>query len=262
MNTRHILTPVRLGALALCFTASVAHAWHVSGKVWCDADGDQKFSTGDVPVENISVLVANASGSLSITASTKPDGTFFIELPHTADSYSAYIKPASLPDGTSVILPAGGIHTFALKEGADVDRFEQANFLIKCPPQPSPAPGTTGTRTPGYWKNHAEAWPVQSITIGGVTYSKEEALDLLNAKEGNDRTLTMFSHLIATKLNLLAGASATCIQDTVDAADAWLTEFEPESGVHPSSAAWKTAEKWKDMLDSYNNGKLCAPKAD
>jgi hypothetical protein len=253
-----------MGALALCFTASVAHAWHVSGKVWCDADGDQKFSAGDVPVKDISVLTANANGSLSVTATTNAEGMFSVELPHTADTYSTYIKPASLPDGTNVILPASGIHTFALKEGAGVDSFESANFLIKCAPDPTPAPSpdTVGTRTPGYWKNHEDAWPVQSITIGGVTYSKEEALELLNDKGGNDRTLTMFSHLVATKLNLLAGTSATCIQDTVDAADAWLTEFELESDVHPNSAAWKTAEKWKDMLDSYNNGKLCAPKAD
>jgi hypothetical protein len=85
---------------------------------------------------------------------------------------------------------------------------------------------------------------------------------MLNAKGGSDRSTTMFSHLLATRLNLLSGTEAACIEDTVDAADAWLAEFPPESDVKANSAAWKTAEKWKDMLDAYNNGQLCAPKGD
>jgi len=27
--------------------------------------------------------------------------------------------------------------------------------------------------TPGYWRNHPEMWPVEYITIGGITYSKQ-----------------------------------------------------------------------------------------
>src|SRR6185503_2976132 len=33
-----------------------------------------------------------------------------------------------------------------------------------------------GTGTPGYWKNHAEAWPVSGITIGPNTYTKAQAI--------------------------------------------------------------------------------------
>ena len=265
MNTRNIITPFRVGALALCLTASVAEAWHVSGKVLCDEDDNKQIGNADHPVQNVTVVVANASGSLTINAATKADGSFFIELPHTPDSYTAYLRTTSLPEGASVILPANGTHAFSLKEGVEFDRFEHANFLLHCPDdEPSPGPGDdeVGTRTPGYWKNHPEAWPVETITIGGEEYTKAEALALLNAKGGNDRSLTMFSHLLATKLNLLAGTEGDCIEDTVDAADAWLEQFPPDSDVNPNSAAWKTAEKWKNMLDSYNNGALCAPKGD
>ena len=52
-----------------------------------------------------------------------------------------------------------------------------------------------GTGTPGYWKNHAEAWPVTGITVGGVTYTKAEAIALLG-KVGKDKTTTMFSSLV------------------------------------------------------------------
>jgi hypothetical protein len=33
-----------------------------------------------------------------------------------------------------------------------------------------------GTGTPGYWKNHPDAWPVSSITVGGVAYTKAQAI--------------------------------------------------------------------------------------
>ena len=44
-----------------------------------------------------------------------------------------------------------------------------------------------GTGTPGYWKNHPEAWPVADITVGGVTYTKAEAIAWLEeGRQGQD----------------------------------------------------------------------------
>ncbi|GAF95082.1 unnamed protein product, partial [marine sediment metagenome] len=34
------------------------------------------------------------------------------------------------------------------------------------------------TYTMGYWKNHPDAWPMGSITIGGVSYDKAVAIDI------------------------------------------------------------------------------------
>ena len=59
-----------------------------------------------------------------------------------------------------------------------------------------------GTGTPGYWKNHPEAWPVDEITIGGVTYTKVEAIAIMNTPEKGDKTYTMFSALVAATLNV------------------------------------------------------------
>lgn len=36
-----------------------------------------------------------------------------------------------------------------------------------------------GTGTPGCWINHHEAWPVTQISIGGETYTIEEAIALM-----------------------------------------------------------------------------------
>src|SRR5687767_11271459 len=35
-------------------------------------------------------------------------------------------------------------------------------------------------RTPGYWKNHPESWPVTSLTIGGQAYSQACLLDVMS----------------------------------------------------------------------------------
>ena len=35
------------------------------------------------------------------------------------------------------------------------------------------------SRTLGYWKNHPDAWPVDEITCGGTTFTKEEAIELM-----------------------------------------------------------------------------------
>ena len=122
-----------------------------------------------------------------------------------------------------------------------------------------------GTGTPGYWKNHANAWPVESITIGGVTYTVDEAIAIMkrNGVEG-DKTYNMFEQLVAAKLNVLIGNVSGCIDDTIVDADAWMAAYGPVgSGVEASSDEWQIdGEDLKDMLDDYNNGRLCAEHRD
>lgn len=116
-----------------------------------------------------------------------------------------------------------------------------------------------GTGTPGYWKNHPEAWPVSTITVGGATYTKDQAIALLN-KVGKDRTLTMFSSLVPAMLNVMIGNDSTCVAATIAAAQDWMTTYGPVgSNVHASSYAWKVGEPLHRLMDNYNNGMLCAP---
>ncbi|UWZ79639.1 hypothetical protein L9S41_18450 [Geoalkalibacter halelectricus] len=121
----------------------------------------------------------------------------------------------------------------------------------------------TGTGTPGYWKNHSEAWPVTHISIGGITYSKKDAIDWMNKPVKRDKTLTLFQALVAAKLNVLMGNVSYCIDDIIAAADQWMATYGPVgNGVEASSSAWAMAEPLYMMLDDYNNGLLCAPSRD
>jgi len=118
-----------------------------------------------------------------------------------------------------------------------------------------------GTGTPGYWKNHPEAWPVNSITIGEDTYSKAQAIALMGMPDG-DKSYTLFRAYVAAYLNVLIGNDSSCIASTLTAAYNWLNTYEPGSNVKASSNAWKMGEPLYLRLDAYNNGFLCAPHRD
>ena len=117
-----------------------------------------------------------------------------------------------------------------------------------------------GTGTPGYWKNHPEAWPTEFILqIGGVIYTKEQALAWMDQPDG-DKTITMFRSLVSAKLNVAVGNDSSCIAGTISEADAWMAQYGPVgSKVKARTAAWKAGEPLYQEMDAYNNGDRCAP---
>jgi hypothetical protein len=116
-----------------------------------------------------------------------------------------------------------------------------------------------GTGTIGYWKNHSEDWPVETITVGGVTYTKTQAISLMGNPGKGDKTYDLFKQLVAARLNVIIGNDPTCVAGTITATDAWLAFNPPGSNVKSSSAAWTTGGPLHQALDDYNNGRLCAP---
>ncbi|MEW6330087.1 MAG: hypothetical protein AB1560_01370 [Pseudomonadota bacterium] len=127
------------------------------------------------------------------------------------------------------------------------------------PVDPLPPPGV-GTGTQGYWKNHLSAWPLSSITVGGVTYTAADANNLLSRPPKGDQTWSMFRQLVAAMLNVANGTDPSCIQSTIAAGNAWLATYPLGSGVKASSSAWvDVGEDIHGTLDAYNNGQLCAP---
>lgn len=169
------------------------------------------------------------------------------------------------------LLVSGG-HWPAGKDIGAVLTVENSNF-VDCvqafqggakgsigPIDPPPPPNNVGTGTQGYWKNHLSAWPLSSITVGGVTYTAANANNLLSRPPKGDQTWSMFRQLVAAMLNVAYGTNPTCIQSVIDAGNAWLTTYPLGSGVKASSAAWNdNGEDIHSTLDAYNNGQLCAP---
>ena len=127
-----------------------------------------------------------------------------------------------------------------------------------------------GTGTPGYWKNHPEAWNVETITIGGVTYTKDEAIAIMQMPVKGDKTLTMFPAAVAAALNVIEGCEVphayyyggwnNCLYDAND----WLMNNPVGTGVRANSEAWQHShgEAIYFCLDDYNNGWLGEPSRD
>ena len=115
--------------LSLVLSASVAQAWHVSGRVVCDDNGDGKIDVMDHGVADVMIAVENASGTFTSVVKTGPGGTFQLELPHAADSYLAYMHPPTVPPGATILLPTGGVYAFALTNEQQL--FEQHSKFWK-----------------------------------------------------------------------------------------------------------------------------------
>lgn len=118
-------------------------------------------------------------------------------------------------------------------------------------------------RSMGYWKNHPEAWPVNEIKIGNVTYSKQQALEILTQANARDATRMLAAQLIAAKLNRLSEASpffnyfhkTIDIDDVIENADSFFATHP--LGSDPQGDARQQALQLKDILDAYNNNGEC-----
>jgi hypothetical protein len=119
-----------------------------------------------------------------------------------------------------------------------------------------------GTGTPGFWKNHLCAWPVDELVIGGRVYGKTQAVILMNMPVNRDKTYSLFQQLVAAKLNVAAGNVHGCIDAALAAADNWMSIHHAGSNVRGSSQAWQSISGVHQQLDDYNNGRLCAPSRD
>ena len=120
------------------------------------------------------------------------------------------------------------------------------------------------TLTQGYWKNHAEAWPVSSLTIGGVTYTEAQLLTLFGTSPGGDASLILAHQLIAAMLNVASGAGQTQVGPVIAQAQAWMSANRGSNaslpyGIAAGSPAGQQATSLADQLDAYNNGHLGPP---
>ena len=105
---------------------------------------------------------------------------------------------------------------------------------------------------PGYWKNTPNAWPVNSLVMGGVTYSKAQALDILKKAAGGDATRILAHQLIPAKLSVLAGAVNASISAAIAQADALL--ISNPLGSNPGQPVKNQMLALKNQLEPFNLG--------
>lgn len=117
----------------------------------------------------------------------------------------------------------------------------------------TPTPDKFGcTYTQGYWKNHPESWPVDTLILGMVTYNQGDLLAIFNTPPKGDASVILAHQIIAAKLNSLNGASGSAVASTISAADSWLGIYPV--GSNPGGQAREDGITMAGMLDQYNNG--------
>ncbi len=231
----------------------------VCGTVFNDANNNGTQDADETGIEGVKVfLCQSCDGTDDIWVETGPGGTYSVFVPGGPTTIAALI-----PTGTQASPPNVGDDSFdsdGIPDGtgysvAHVDDTGFAtDFGFFTPAQQQP-----GTGTPGYWKNHPDAWPVGSLTVGGVTYTKAQAIAWLS-KPGKDKTTTMFSSLVPAMLNVQIGNDGSCISTVIALANTWMATYGPVgANVAASSDAWAAGEPLHIQMDSYNNGLLCAP---
>jgi len=112
----------------------------------------------------------------------------------------------------------------------------------------------------GFWKNHPDAWPVDSLALGAETYGKDELRDLLRAPPRGDASLILAHQLIAAKLNVANGSDPAPVSAEIDEADALLAGYGGRLpyDVPPSSDAGGAMVAVASLLDDYNTGRFTA----
>ena len=190
----------------------------------CQAQGPGKFFQN---VENFDSIIfyapgdfASIIGDVIVTTEAEPPDT-------TAGTLRVHFNPVTHLYDTSVF---DATFNFSINEGA---RFVDCDVATPTPTPTStatftPTPTATFTPTPtptstpsgvcpltqGYWKNHPNAWPVNSLMLGSQTYTKAELLNILNTPVGGDASLNLAHQLIAAKLNIAAGSDPTPVSST------------------------------------------------
>ena len=107
--------------------------------------------------------------------------------------------------------------------------------------------------TPGYWKNHPDAWPTDTVTICGTTYTQAEAINILKTPTRGDISIKLAHHLIAAKLNFASGATVAYDGgQLIDDAEAALCTAGG-IGSRPSGSDKETCVYYLDLLDAANN---------
>jgi SdrD B-like domain len=259
--------------LALC--ASPVRA-NISGTVWLDTNCNGILEGGENGMAGVTVVVSyyspstgGCTGTPAVTAVTTTDsnGQFLVAcLPGLP-------CPNYMPDGyykICFVVPAGyavspqpasgsGIMTTVGPDGCSVCFYNENGAEIVenaglCANISGP-----GTGTPGFWKNHPDAWPANQVVIGGIIYTEAQAINLMNQSVTKDKWLTMFDQLVSAKLNVIAGNPSGCIDSTIADADAWMVLATPLRPIAGSSALWQLGSPLATQLDAYNNGLLCAP---
>jgi hypothetical protein len=126
-------------------------------------------------------------------------------------------------------------------------------------PTATPTPTAVGcVLGHGFWKTHPAQWPVTELQLGNVTYNQQQLLSILNQPVRGNGLISLAYQEIAAKLNIATGADASCIQQTLAAADALIGDLV----IPPVGNGFLQPTALERTLEQYDQGSLCVPSCE
>ena len=177
----------------------------------------------------------------------------------------AIVQLGDIFDETGVLsdhpeeMQSGTEYVFRVKANGDPGVIGNNSLLPASPYSPTMSAVTKAhddlqdcVHTQGYWKNHPSAWPVSSLKLGNIIYTKAQLLQIFNEPAAGNGLISMSHQLIAAKLNILSGAiPGAVITNAIAAADAMIgNRIIPPIGngfISPS-----VTSNLNDVLEQFN----------
>jgi uncharacterized repeat protein (TIGR01451 family) len=172
---------------------------------------------GDVLSCSVASLAAGASFSVTVEAATNPEVCDYT-LSNTASVSATNESPRKILNNTA-----------------------SASISVTCPPPPSGC-----TLTQGFWKNHPEAWPVSSLTLGTVSYTSDELGQIFDEPVAGNGLISLAHQLIAAKLNVASGADPSAVAQSISDADALIGSLV----VPPVGSGFLDPDDTSDLVDA------------
>jgi len=184
---------------------------------------------GDSVTLNVSGLPAGATVNPSLPSKNNPDSTVFSWTPTSTGSVSI---------------------TFTATDNSSVSTTCAVTIHVTSCPHGG-----------GYWKNNSSAWPVQSLMLGTVTYTKAQLITILNTPVGRgnnaDASLILADQLIPAKLSIAAGAVAPqAVLDSIASANALIGSNTIPMHARPNRQPGARMVAIANFLAGFNNGAI------
>jgi hypothetical protein len=108
------------------------------------------------------------------------------------------------------------------------------------------------TYTIHYWRAYTDAWGIDGFEFDNRSYSKEQAMAILNLEDPNLVTTRLLQQYFIAFLNTSNGADPSGIDRTLEQVKEWLIQHPPEAGL--TQAESLEGETFAGALQDYNDG--------
>jgi|GEM_PF-1315667 hypothetical protein len=164
---------------------------------------------------------------------------------------SACTAPTEVPDTSGAsetlpVMPAGATPTLAEEPSGS----PTAAILISRQASATQDPNCTYSMQ--YWAQHPEAWLTDNIIIGRLTYSMQDARQILVQNNQDSTRALVLKEFFAATLNVLKGADGRVIERDMIAASDWLNRHPAYDRLTPEERA--EGEALFRVLNAFNLG--------